>query len=225
MIQRGAAGACLSTLSNAPSTAAKPAADWPSLRAVSWIFSKDGKRSKIFAAAAPRRRGRRACTSTDWFHATGERRRTGGLSTPRTDAAGCPRGEPRRRATRRSRTSALAARHVAPTNIFQTFLIGTHTIAARRPTAGSTLPLPNASGSSQIAQTSAKNRSHSLKANASVAHSTPSGSCCRFTCAQSNQSVGSLDLLHCVSRRGRDCARTSPAGAQSAAPRCTHRAP
>ena len=52
MIQRSAAGACLSTLSNAPSTAAKPAADWPSFRAVSWIRSKDGKRSKIFAAAA-----------------------------------------------------------------------------------------------------------------------------------------------------------------------------
>ena len=52
MIQRRAAGACLSTLSKAPSTAAKPAADWPSLRAVSWIRSKDGKRSKIFAAAA-----------------------------------------------------------------------------------------------------------------------------------------------------------------------------
>ena len=50
MIQRRAAGACLSTLSNAPSTAAKPAADWPSFRAVSWIRSKDGKRSKIFAA-------------------------------------------------------------------------------------------------------------------------------------------------------------------------------
>ena len=51
MIQRSAAGACLSTLSNAPSTAAKPAADWPSFRAVSWIRSKDGKRSRILAAA------------------------------------------------------------------------------------------------------------------------------------------------------------------------------
>ena len=30
MIQRSAAGACLSTFSNALSTAAKPAADWPS---------------------------------------------------------------------------------------------------------------------------------------------------------------------------------------------------
>ena len=53
----------------------EPAADWPSFRAVSWIFSLDGKRSRILAAAAaPRPPRTRACVrSTDWFHATENR--------------------------------------------------------------------------------------------------------------------------------------------------------